>query len=134
MTTPPFPPNCRTGFRRASGRVRPVTGAKTAKAAPGPAVERGMAELVILAAFFRVGQYAVSLRHFFKLFFCLRVARIVIRMIFFCQGPVCLFQCGIVGILWDAQNLVIISLTLCHGFLHLVLNAPGQLPENAHFI
>ena len=73
-----------------------------------------MAELVILLALLRIAEHAVSLRCLFKFGLCLLVSGIGIRMIFFGELSVCLFQGIVIRVFGNAQNLIVISLTLCH--------------------
>ena len=73
-----------------------------------------MAELIVLASFLRIAENGVCLGSLLEFFLGFFVTGIGVRMIFFREDPVCLFQRGLVGIFVDSENLIIISLLFRH--------------------
>ena len=73
-----------------------------------------MAILIILTSLLGITQHGISLGSFFKFLFCLLVSGVHVGMVFFRQYPVCFFNCSIICILIYTEDLVIVSLLLCH--------------------
>ena len=73
-----------------------------------------MTILIILTSLLGITQHGISLGSFFKFLFCLLVSGVHVGMVFFRQYPVCFFNCSIICILIYTEDLVIVSLLLCH--------------------
>ena len=73
-----------------------------------------MTILIILASLLGITQHGISLGSFFKLLFCLLVSGVHVGMVFFRQYAVCFFDCSVICILIYTEDLVIVSLLLCH--------------------
>ena len=78
------------------------------------AVKCRMTILIILTSLLGITQHGISLGSFFKLLFCLLVSGVHVGMVFFRQYTVCFFDCSIICILIYTEDLVIVSLLLCH--------------------
>ena len=69
-----------------------------------------MAELIVEFSLLLVAENRIRLRHLFELFCRLGIARIAVRMVLFCQLPICLFdRCGI-RVFLQTKHFIIISL------------------------
>ena len=100
-----------------------IKAAESSSSASGAAVKCGMAELVILLTLLGIAQDTVGLGCFLKFLRSSGISGICVRMVFLCQYAVCFFYGGLVSVLGNAQNLVIISL-FCHNNSPLILSGP----------
>ena len=73
-------------------------------------VERRMAELIVHFSLFFITQDCVSLCNFFKLLFCICIARIGIRVIFLCKFSISFFNLCFICISADPEHFIVISL------------------------
>ena len=102
---------------------------KTAKPAEAPgsgaaALLKGrVSELVVLLALLGITEDAVGLGSLLELGLRLLVTRIGVRVVLLGKLSVCFFQRVLVRVPGDAQDLVIISLALCHLTTSILLNA-----------
>jgi hypothetical protein len=79
------------------------------------AIQAGMAELVVLNPFLRVGQYFVRLGNRFEFLFGLFVPLIFVRMVLYGQFAVGLLYFGFGSIPMNSQHLIVIALfPVCH--------------------
>ena len=74
-----------------------------------------MSELVVLGLLVCVAENGISLGSLLEFLFGFLVSRILVRMIFDGQFPVCLLYFIGCRVLLDAQHLVVVSLT-CHNY------------------
>ena len=81
-----------------------------------------MAELIVLLALLGVAEDAVRLGSLLKLGFCLLVSGIGVRMVFLGELSVRFLKRILVRVPGDAQDLIIISLALCHLLTSILLN------------